>query len=227
MSNALFPLCFPVLEISTHDYGPHNDRLVAKMQNGLTEAYRTNANEPINNYSLEIAGKFRAQNNMSAKNIGQSEYPIEISFFRENDCRWFDDTSLCSRPSSAHPISNNTHGHRTGNAYTDNNQRKQTKDYFTSIEKRRKMLHQSQWNVCNVILLSMVPVILTYDVVLTSWSLIGFDAVFYPFLYCITCGHTLFQYWKRRSHDVQQFPIHCDIRNVLTVYVILFDDHSM
>lgn len=47
---------FLVLEVSTHDYGPHNERLVAKMQNGLTEAYRINANEPTNNYSLEIAG---------------------------------------------------------------------------------------------------------------------------------------------------------------------------
>lgn len=58
MNNGFYPLFLSVLEISTHDYGEHNERLVAKMQNGLTEAYRTNANGPTNNYSLEIAGRF-------------------------------------------------------------------------------------------------------------------------------------------------------------------------
>lgn len=45
-----------VLEISTHDYGPHNERLVAKIQSGLNEAYRRNAFNSTYNYSLEVAG---------------------------------------------------------------------------------------------------------------------------------------------------------------------------
>ncbi|XP_031623111.1 ATP-binding cassette sub-family G member 4-like [Contarinia nasturtii] len=47
-----------LLEISTHDYGPHNDRLVAKIHNGLNENYRTNTHAAAYNYSLEIAERF-------------------------------------------------------------------------------------------------------------------------------------------------------------------------
>lgn len=47
-----------LLEISTHDYGHHNDRLVSKMRNGLNETFRINTNSSTYNYSLEVAGKF-------------------------------------------------------------------------------------------------------------------------------------------------------------------------
>lgn len=50
---------FSVLEISTHDYGPHNERLVAKMLNGLNESYRNDTQRAANNYSLEIASRWK------------------------------------------------------------------------------------------------------------------------------------------------------------------------
>lgn len=59
--NILFFLfLFSVLEISTHDYGPHNERLTAKMLNGLNENYRTNTQSSAYNYSLQTAGNFSA-----------------------------------------------------------------------------------------------------------------------------------------------------------------------
>lgn len=48
----------PVLEISTHDYGPHNDRLVRKVKNGLNTNYRARTQYDEQNNSLAIAGKF-------------------------------------------------------------------------------------------------------------------------------------------------------------------------
>lgn len=45
-----------MLEISTDDYGPHNERLVAKMENGLNEIYRNDTQRSANDYSLNIAG---------------------------------------------------------------------------------------------------------------------------------------------------------------------------
>lgn len=56
-SSCLHLRLISVLEISTHDYGHHNDRLTAKMLNGLNEQYRTNTHSSAHNYSLEIAGK--------------------------------------------------------------------------------------------------------------------------------------------------------------------------
>lgn len=58
-NNFVFCLFFiSVLEISTHDYGSHNERLNAKMLNGLNENYRTNTQSSACNYSLETAGIF-------------------------------------------------------------------------------------------------------------------------------------------------------------------------
>lgn len=38
-----FCVCISVLEISTNEYGPHNDRLVEKIQNGLNDTHRLSA----------------------------------------------------------------------------------------------------------------------------------------------------------------------------------------
>lgn len=49
---------FSVLEISTHDYGPHNERLVNKIANGLNTSYRMREEYADRNNSLAFAGKF-------------------------------------------------------------------------------------------------------------------------------------------------------------------------
>lgn len=45
-----------VLEISTHDYGPHNERLTEKIKNGLNADYRHRTEFTQQNQSLAIAG---------------------------------------------------------------------------------------------------------------------------------------------------------------------------
>lgn len=46
-----------VLEISTHDYGVQNDRLVEKIQNGRNNAYRKCGESSAEIYTLGVAGK--------------------------------------------------------------------------------------------------------------------------------------------------------------------------
>lgn len=46
-----------VLEISTHDYGPHNERLVNKIANGLNTNYRMREEYVDRNNSLAFAGE--------------------------------------------------------------------------------------------------------------------------------------------------------------------------
>lgn len=92
------------------------------------------------NQAITIRWKLQvSQNVMLVKNVKQTENFIEIPFLRENDCGWFNDTGLCTWPSTARSISNDTYntGQRTGDANLNNiNQREQTKDYLTSIKKR-------------------------------------------------------------------------------------------
>lgn len=51
----LFFVLFLVLEISTNDYGPHNERLVKKIQNGLNGIYRLGANTNNSMYDAIVA----------------------------------------------------------------------------------------------------------------------------------------------------------------------------
>lgn len=46
-----------MLEISTHDYGNHNDRLVAKIENGKSSGYRKYKESTAQIYSMETAEK--------------------------------------------------------------------------------------------------------------------------------------------------------------------------
>lgn len=62
-----------MLEISTHDYGSHNERLTKKMQNGLNEQYRISTQGSAYNYSMEIAGILSLQINLT---INQNELNI-------------------------------------------------------------------------------------------------------------------------------------------------------
>lgn len=50
-------LFLSVLEISTHDYGPHNERLTRKIKNGLNVDYRLRTEFTQQNQSLAIAGR--------------------------------------------------------------------------------------------------------------------------------------------------------------------------
>lgn len=53
---------FLVLEISTHDYGQHNDRLINKIQNGLSTDYRQQQANSTANYCVIAAGKHLKRN---------------------------------------------------------------------------------------------------------------------------------------------------------------------
>lgn len=56
--NNSFAIFFSVLEISTHDYGPYNEHLVRKIENGSNTAYRKFSNSP-SAYSINQAGKWK------------------------------------------------------------------------------------------------------------------------------------------------------------------------
>lgn len=57
MAVANFNFVFLVLEISTHDYGYQNDRLVAETLNGSQILYRKNHRHTVQNIAMQEAGK--------------------------------------------------------------------------------------------------------------------------------------------------------------------------
>lgn len=56
-TNFSFHSLVAVLEISTHDYGNHNDRLVAKIENGMCNSYRKCKESTAQIYSMGIADR--------------------------------------------------------------------------------------------------------------------------------------------------------------------------
>lgn len=86
-----------MLEISTHDYGPHNERLIKKIQNGLNTNYRARPHNDEFNQSLAAAGMLFNEQRTLFNRIEQLNFNCVLFFFflfcRENDGTRFNNTS--------------------------------------------------------------------------------------------------------------------------------------
>lgn len=61
------PILLLVLEISTHDYGYQNDKLVAETLNGSQMLYRKNHRNTVQNIAMEEAGN--SDGNVEVKDL--------------------------------------------------------------------------------------------------------------------------------------------------------------
>lgn len=81
-----------LLEISTHDYGEENSRLVEKIQNGKNMVYRVYQPSSAQIYSLDMAGEY-----LHFFTIQKGEFGLFglclCSIFRKNYGKWISNAS--------------------------------------------------------------------------------------------------------------------------------------
>lgn len=78
-----------LLEVATNDFGPQNERLVEKTENGLCVEYRNKQDRPSTAQiaALSKVGEFEWVDN----ELERAWFQFRFSSFRGNDGEWFDD----------------------------------------------------------------------------------------------------------------------------------------